>query len=109
MNSDEFNHLLGIKEIGPELLEKIDACDWHSKSSFDKVIRSIQLTKVELDCFHILCSTDKKDVDSLMAVYEKTPPQYHIYRSDVGDLYLIDTQGYNYCRYAMKVEVVDGN
>lgn len=110
----QIDTLLDIKKISPKLKKKLESLNYVRKpSNFDEIIENVhyvELTKEEIRCFEVFHhEVDQKPFDdkeevSLLSEYKKKVPQYHILIHDkTGIAYLVDTQGFEYPRYVVKI------
>lgn len=109
----QIDTLLDIKKISPKLKKKLESLNYVRKpGNFDEIkdSHSVQLTKEEIRCFEVFHHEvdqkpfDDRDEVSLLSEYKKEVPQYHILIHDkTGTAYLVDTQGFEYPRYVVKI------
>ena len=81
----------------PSSIEELENC------------KTVFLTKKEFSQLQIFTNKDQQENDWILSEYSaKNIPQFHLYKTE-KDLYLIDTQGFSYPRYWLKVTVKNGN
>ena len=103
------DRLLDNKDPSPELLKLVSEAPFSRKPFDEKDIlkgSTIRLSIKDISCFKILGPQDQEDfeTDGFYANYKIEPPQYHIWNNPVNKkFYLIDTQGFNYCRYVCRI------
>jgi hypothetical protein len=100
--------VMKAKEIKENIYEKLISLNYHRKENFiSEVDESVDFNDFDKETQKVICTFPThifKPKNDLMDIELDGKQQFFIFQSTDGEDYLVDTQGYNYPRYIIKLE-----
>lgn len=72
-----------------------------------EVTTTLKTTRQSIQNLEVYKETDLSLPPNTQSDYLVQVPNIHLHQDQEGNLYLVETQGYNYPRYMTKIEIID--